>query len=123
MLWLVGCPLSLETLANFLVSKYFIFKTGRFEIFEIYGGAIDIIAPKIGHSAQVTLELVIGDRRIPLAQAAHDFAIVAEPTAFPPCDGEIVMTVDGQIDRMPVHLPSGCFIENRRFAIGQNSAS
>ena len=120
MLSLLGCPLSLETFASFLVSKYFILKTRRFEI---YGGPIDTIALEIGHSAQVTLELVIGDRRIPLVQAAHDFAIVAEPTAFSPCDGEIVMTVDGQIDRMPVHLPSGCFIENRRFAIGQNSAS
>jgi len=37
-------------------------------------------------------------------------------------DGKIVMTVDGQIDRMPIHLPSGCFIENRRFSIGQNRA-
>ena len=73
-------------------------------------------------SEVVTLELLIGGRRIPLAQVAHNFAIAAEPVEFAPCDAEIIMTIDGQIDRMPVHLPNGCIADNRRFSIGQNTS-
>ncbi len=69
------------------------------------------------HSSVVTLELVFGDRRIPLVQAAHNFAIAAQPVEFPSGSAEIVMTIDGEIDRMKVFLPDGCAVDNRRFRV------
>ena len=50
-----------------------------------------MITSKTSHSALVTLELIFGDRRIPLAQAAHNFAIATEPVELPPGKGEIVI--------------------------------
>ena len=72
-----------------------------------------------GHSAFITLELIFGDRRIPLAQAAHDFAILVDSTELPPGEGEIVMTVDGKTVRMPVFLPNGCDLSRKRFSISK----
>ena len=79
----------------------------------------DMITPITSHSAFVTLELIWGDRRIPLAQAAHDFAILVDSTELPPGEAEIEMTVDGSIVRMPVFLPNGCDLGRKRFSISK----
>jgi hypothetical protein len=76
-----------------------------------------MIAPSSAHSAIVTLHLKIDDRTIPLTHLAHDFAIVADVCELPPCNAEIVMSVDGVIDRMLVFLPEGCGGGNRRICV------
>ncbi|MDP1562227.1 MAG: hypothetical protein Q8M16_12680 [Pirellulaceae bacterium] len=60
------------------------------------------------HSAEVSLELLIGMRKIPLAQAAHDFGIATIPVEIPVCHGVVVMSVDGCVERFSVFLPEGC---------------
>lgn len=75
------------------------------------------------HSALVTLGLVIGEQSVPLAQAAHDFAIAKEPTELPVGIGEIIRTVDGRITRIPVRLQEGCKAGQKRFAISAPAAS
>ena len=71
------------------------------------------------HSSLVTLELFAAGRRIPLAQVAHDYAIPVESVDLPPCEAEIVMTVDGETTRMPVLLPNGGWIGLRRIALSK----
>lgn len=69
------------------------------------------------HSATVTLELRTDSVRIPLSQLACDFAIVAKPTQLDPCEGEIVMSINGKSEHLPVFLPVGCLATIQRFPI------
>ena len=72
------------------------------------------------HSAIVTLELRAAGLCIPLAQVAHDFAIPVESIDLPPCDGEVLMTIDGELRRMPVRLHEGGQAGRRRIAISKS---
>ena len=73
-----------------------------------------MIAPTTSHSSVVTLELRAGSLRVPLAQVAHNFAIPREAIELPPCDAEILMTIDGNLTRMPVRLRNGSSTSQRR---------
>lgn len=70
-------------------------------------------------SATVDLQLHANGQVIPLAQVAHDFAIPTEPVDLPACEAEIVMTVDGEVTRMPVHLRDGAMDDVRRIALSR----
>jgi hypothetical protein len=74
-----------------------------------------MISSRFAHSAEVTLELQLGDRRISLAQAAHNFGITAEPVYFPPGNGVVVMTIDGRVEHIHVVLPDGCSMDDPKF--------
>jgi len=76
-----------------------------------------MIAFGSSHSSIVTLELLVGDRQIPLVQMSRDFLISRDPIELPAGDAEILMHVDGKPTRMPVFLPEGCSLDNRRFPI------
>ena len=78
-----------------------------------------MIAPATSHSALVTLELHAAGKCIPLAQIAHDFAIPVEPIDLPPCEAEILMTIDGRPTRMPVSLHEGGQASKRRIALSK----
>ena len=78
-----------------------------------------MIAPATSHSALVTLELRAAGRCIPLAQIAHDFAIPVEPVDLPPCEAEILMTIDGRPTRIPVSLREGGKAGQRRIALSK----
>ena len=71
------------------------------------------------HSALVTLELRAAGLCVPLAQVAHDFAIPLESVDLPPCEGEILMTVDGELTRMSVALHEGGQIGRRRIPLSK----
>jgi len=60
-----------------------------------------------GHSAIVTMELRTNGECIRLAQLGPDFAIPVDAVDLPPGDGEVVMSVDGEVTRMPVSLSEG----------------
>jgi hypothetical protein len=63
----------------------------------------------VTHSAQVTLRLVVNKRTIPLAQIAHDWVILAEPTQLEPGPAEVLLHVDGTPERWTVEiLPHDC---------------
>ena len=76
-----------------------------------------MIASGISHSSVVTLELLVGDRQIPLVQMSRDFLISRDAIELPASDAEILMHVDGKPTRMPVFLPEGCSLDNPRFPI------
>ncbi len=66
-----------------------------------------MIASNGSHSALVTMELHAEGRIVRLTQLGGDFAIPAEAVDLPPGPGEVVVSIDGRISRMPVHLTSG----------------
>ena len=78
-----------------------------------------MIAPVASHSALVTLELRAAGLCIPLAQVAHNFAIPVESVDLPPCEAEIVMTVDGEPTRMRVSLHEGGQVGRRRIPLSK----
>lgn len=65
----------------------------------------------------MTLELIVGGARFKLVQASGVFAKLEVPIELPASDAEILMHVDGKPTRMPVFLPEGCSLDNRRFPI------
>ena len=71
------------------------------------------------HSAFVTLELRAAGLCVPLAQVGHDFAIPLESVDLPPCEGEILMTVDGELTRTSVTLHEGGQIRRRRIPLSK----
>jgi hypothetical protein len=70
-----------------------------------------------GHSADVRLELLVGEQTIQLAQLLRDTIIVAAPTALPPCAAEVRLTIDGHETRWPVYLPDGISADSTRAMI------
>ena len=58
----------------------------------------------MGSSSVVNLELVIGERTIPLWQTGRKYVRTESPITLPDCDGIIVITVDGRRREHPVKL-------------------
>ncbi|MDA1054089.1 MAG: hypothetical protein O3C40_26880 [Planctomycetota bacterium] len=61
-----------------------------------------MVASTTSHSAIVRLVLRVNGQKIPLAQLGADFAIPVTPVSPPSGDAEIVISVDGEITRLPV---------------------
>jgi hypothetical protein len=60
-----------------------------------------------GYSANVRLELHVGDQIFELAEIAPDSVYLRKPVALPPSEAEVVMYVDGQRSVWQVDLPDG----------------
>ena len=60
-----------------------------------------------GYSSHVELFLNIADKRLRLGQVGPEYCILREAAEFPPCEAEILILVDGEKSRVPVHLPRG----------------
>lgn len=77
-----------------------------------------------GHSATVMV-LVLGDTLMPIAQLGPDFLILKEPAAAP-CQAAspavIHLTVNGTLETIPVHLPSGIGAATRRVSLAETGA-
>jgi hypothetical protein len=59
------------------------------------------------HSAAVTLRFIVGDASFELGQVGPEMLIFQQDCELPPCDGEVVMTIDGREYRTQVQLPDG----------------
>ena len=59
------------------------------------------------YSAKVDLKLIIGDQTYQLGQVGPDRLIFRQALSLPPCEGEVVMTIDDEIQRWRVTLPNG----------------
>jgi hypothetical protein len=70
-----------------------------------------------GHSARVTMRLLIGGGSISVAQLGPDFLLVDEPIAHPPAKATVVLRVDEIERRWDVHLPEGISSGSNRVAI------
>ena len=60
-----------------------------------------------GHSADVSMWMVVDGCSIPIAQMGPDFLIIRESVEFPPSDAEITLRVDGHEEHWAVKLPEG----------------
>lgn len=63
--------------------------------------------PRSGHSAEVELLLLVGDRLLSLSEIGPSHVTLREPIELPPTRGEIIMRVDGRERRWQVQLPDG----------------
>jgi hypothetical protein len=70
-----------------------------------------------GHSARVTLQLLVGGGSMTVAQMGPDFLLVDEPIPHPPANAIVVMRVDESERRWNVHLPHGISPGSPRVAI------
>ena len=62
---------------------------------------------KTGHSANVRLELSVGDQVYELAEIGPESIFLRNPVTLPPSEAEIVMHVDGRRRVWRVDLPDG----------------
>lgn len=58
--------------------------------------------------------LLLDNQKLPLGQLGPAHCIVEHGSSFPPCDGEIVLIVDGRETRLPVFLPDGILPDQPR---------
>lgn len=63
--------------------------------------------PHTTHSAAVTLRFIVGEASYELGQVGPEMLIFQDDCEVPPCDGEVVMTIDGREYRTKVQLPDG----------------
>lgn len=59
------------------------------------------------YSAKVDLKLIVGSQTYQLGQVGPDRLIFREALSLPPCEGEVVMTIDDDEQRWKVSLPNG----------------
>jgi hypothetical protein len=59
------------------------------------------------YSAKVRLRLEAEGKTWPLAKIGKDHIVPAAKIELPPCDAVVIMTVDGDERRWPVHLVDG----------------
>ena len=59
------------------------------------------------YSPDVQLAFVLGDKSYPLSSIADTYIEFREPVELPPCEGEVVMTVDRRVERWRVVLKRG----------------
>jgi hypothetical protein len=69
--------------------------------------------PSTGYSAQVRLQMVVGNRTLELGQIGPEGVVVREPVELPPGQGEVVMHVDDFERRWQVYLPDGISSKSR----------
>ncbi len=60
-----------------------------------------------GYSANVRLELHVGQQIFELAEVAPESVFLRKPVTLPPSEAEVVMYVDGQRSVWQVELPDG----------------
>jgi len=70
-----------------------------------------------GYSADVKMEVRIGDQVHPIAHLGPNFLILRYPIECPPTDAEITLSIDGQKSRWIVRLVDGLRSSQRRAAI------
>jgi len=75
------------------------------------------ISEKPGHSATVDLQLHVGGRVLPLSQVGPDHCILAVPTDIAAGCAEIVVVIDGRVQRRAVELLPKILGSDRRIPV------
>jgi hypothetical protein len=60
-----------------------------------------------GYSADIRIQLNLNGHKLNVAQLGPDFLTVRDVVEHPPTDAEIVMSIDGEVERWNVYLPEG----------------
>jgi hypothetical protein len=77
-----------------------------------------MILPNSGYSADVRLELRINGQALPVEQTGPESCLLVEPIDHPPCDGELVIHIDGRRHVHRVNLPEGISRQSKRVVFG-----
>jgi hypothetical protein len=64
-------------------------------------------SPTAGYSAEVSIELQVGDERFDVASFGGERMVVRNPRALRACTGFVRVTVDGDVATYHVKLPAG----------------
>ena len=72
-----------------------------------------------GHSAQVTMRLLVNGFSIPVTQMGRDFLLVDSPVNHPPTDASLILQVDQNERCWNVRLPEGISTASKRVAIAK----
>ena len=75
------------------------------------------------YSPDVQLAFVVGDQCYALSSIAESYIEFREPVELPPCEGEVVMTVDGRTERWRVVLKRGISPIERKARIASLAAA
>lgn len=70
-----------------------------------------------GHSAKVSMRLVLNADSIPVAQMGPDFLLLDTATDHPPGEASLVLQVDQSERRWKVNLPHGISARSQRVTI------
>jgi hypothetical protein len=76
-----------------------------------------------GYSAEVELNLQLGDRVISLHAVGPERVKLREPIDAPPGPAEVIVIVDGDEERTPVMLPDGLSRDSKYARTIRESAS
>lgn len=66
-----------------------------------------MIAPANGYSSEIEGHLLVEERQYPLARLGPETIGLRTPLTFSPGNAEIVLSIDGRVNRMRVFLPEG----------------
>lgn len=70
-----------------------------------------------GHSAQVTIQLVIDGDFVPVSQLGPDFLILASPFDHPAGRARLILKVDQAERQWDVYLPNGISASSKQVSI------
>jgi hypothetical protein len=70
-----------------------------------------------GHSAEVKMHLIVGDRMLSVGQLGPDFLLLDEPVDHPPGTATLFFSVDGEPRERQVYLPEGISAAQQRVLI------
>jgi len=73
-----------------------------------------------GHSADVSIALLLNGHCIPVAQLGPGFLLLDTPSDHPACDAKLVMRVDENERSWTVTLPNGISAGSKRVFISSN---
>ena len=65
------------------------------------------------------MALILDGQEYALSHLAPAYCILREPRVFSPCDGEIVLQVDGNVTSLQVRFPQGSSTASSRIAYEQ----
>ena len=75
-----------------------------------------IRSAKTAHSAKVRLRLLVNGDDLEVAQVGNGSCILRDPRPHPPCDAQLIVTVDGLTETHPVFLSHGITADCREVA-------
>lgn len=62
---------------------------------------------RTNYSPYIRITLCIGDKSWRVERTGPGYIVPRDNLEIGPCDAELVMSLDGQENRSPVHLPNG----------------
>ncbi|QDT55129.1 hypothetical protein Pan44_31710 [Caulifigura coniformis] len=71
------------------------------------------------YSADVRIDLVVGQQTLSAAKVGPDHIVLREGVELDPCDGVLVVQVDGSVSHTPVRLPFGAMPFDRDVLVEQ----